>query len=410
MYYLLFIFYLATFSFIITRIKFFTHTGINKKILVGLFILKVCAGLGYAMFYLLPAYHTNSDSFRYFNYSLAETDVLLSNPMFFLKDLFNYGYNDIGNVFIGYNSYWNDLKTNIIIKLLAICNIFSFKNYFINIIFFNFLFFFWLIGFYRVMKATFNTKSLWLLIPIFCIPSFLFWSSGIHRDGLIFSITGLIFYFFYQSLQSGFTLRKNILMLLLLLLLFSLRNYVCLALVMALFTWFLSIKFKKILPTFILIYGIALLLFFLSPFIHVALNLPAYIANKQHEFMQLSGGSEISVPILQPNFLGFIKYFPFAFDMAFLRPHITEFKNVGYIPAIIENILLVIFIVLFFVYRDKQQKIHPLFYACIFFAISLLFIAGFTVTFSGAIVRYKSFVLPFLITPLLAIMRFKTKN
>jgi hypothetical protein len=36
-----------------------------------------------------------------------------------------------------------------------------------------------------------------------------------------------------------------------------------------------------------------------------------------------------------------------------------------------------------------------------FFGLSLLMIAGYTITFSGAIVRYRSLVLPLLITPML---------
>lgn len=407
MHYLLFIFYLALCSFIITRIKFFTNSGISKTLLIALFIVKVLAGLAYAMFYMQPSYHADSDSFRYFDYSIAETDMLLKQPFYFFKDLFSFGYNKIGNVFIGNNSYWNDLKSNIVIKLLAICNVLSFKNYYVNIIFFNFFFFFGLIGFYRVMKSVFSDKDLWLLMPIFFIPSFLFWSSGIHRDGLIFSITGMIIYFFYNSITNKFTFIKSIVMIVLLVLLFSLRNYVCLALIVTLITWFISSKNKNTAQTFLMVYGVAVVIFFLSGFINSTINFPVYIANKQHEFIQLSGGSEINLPQLQPNFLSFISYLPTALDMAFLRPHINELKNISYLPAAIEAFVLFLLIIFLFSYRVKKQNVHPAVFACIFFGISLLIIAGYTVTFSGAIVRYRSFALPFIITPLFGLLRVK---
>ncbi|MBX2931342.1 MAG: hypothetical protein KF781_05280 [Chitinophagaceae bacterium] len=376
--------------------------------LVLLFMLKVVAGLGYAMFYNLPSYHADSDSFRYFHYSIEETDMLLKSPLLFLKDLFSYGYNDIGNVFIGNNSYWNDLKSNIVIKLLAVCNVFSFKNYYINIIFFNFFFFFGLIGFFRVMNNIFLHKGLWLLIPIFCIPSFLFWSSGIHRDGLIFSATGLIIYFFYNSMNDKFTVRNTLFIVALLLLLFAVRNYVCLALIMSLTAWFVSTKTNRALASFITMYVLAIIVFFLSGNFHSSFNLLAYIANKQHEFVQLSGGSEITLPLLQPTISGFVSYLPAALDMALLRPHITELKNLSYLPAVAETILLFALLILFFIYRDKKQSIHPAVLACIFLGFSLLLIAGYTVTFSGAIVRYRSFVLPLIITPLVGMLRFKS--
>ncbi|MCZ2223982.1 MAG: hypothetical protein LC122_10160 [Chitinophagales bacterium] len=407
MYYLLFIFYLALFSFIITKIKFFISSGISKTLLITLFIVKILAGLIYAMFYMQPSYHADSDSFRYFEYSIAETDMLLKQPIYFLKDLFSFGYNQIGNVFIGNDSYWNDLKSNIVIKLLAVCNVFSFKNYYVNIIFFNFFFFFGLIGFYRVMKSIFPDKGLWLLIPIFFIPSFLFWSSGIHRDGLIFSITGMTIYFFYNGITNKFSFTKSISIIVLLVLLFSLRNYVCLALILALITWFISTKFNNSLLTFIIVYDLAILIFFLSGYISSSINFPAYIANKQHEFIQLSGGSEINLPQLQPNFFSFISYLPTAFDMSFLRPHINDLKNISYLPAAFETFSLFLLIVFLFSYRNKNMKVHPATYACIFFGISLLLIAGYTVTFSGAIVRYRSFALPFIITPLFGLLNLK---
>ena len=77
----------------------------------------------------------------------------------FFKDIFNHRYSNSGNIFIAENSYWNDLKSNVIIKLLAICNVFTFKNYYANIVFFNFLFLFGLVAFYRLMSALFTAAT-----------------------------------------------------------------------------------------------------------------------------------------------------------------------------------------------------------------------------------------------------------
>jgi len=408
--YFLFLLYLVVFSFLITRIKFFTNSGINKFLLVALFAIKIFAGLAYAWFYLQPNYHTNSDSFRFYAYSLEETNILLTQPLHFFKDIFSYGYTTTGNVFVGDNSYWNDLKSNIIIKLLAVCNVFSFKNYFINIIFFNFFFFFGLIGFYRVMQSVFTDKKYILIIPVFLIPSFLFWCSGIHKDGLIFSAIGLVFYFFHQLLQKKFFIKYFIFIILLLALLFFLRNYVALALMIALFTWFIATKTKKIFLVFVSIYLLVIAAFFIVPKINTQLNFPEIIVLKQQDFSKLTGGSEVVISKLQPNFKSFVQYFPHALDMAFVRPHITELKNKSYIPAIAEIILFFIVLIFSIIYRNKNFKIQPIVFASIFFSLTLLIIAGYTVTFSGAIVRYRSLALPFLLTPLIGFLDWNKVN
>ena len=85
-----------------------------------MFLIKVIVGCFYGWFYSLPAYVQTSDTWQYFNLQLTETDWLLKDPVAFIKDLFTYDYNSSGNLFIAHNSYWNNLKDNVIIKILAV--------------------------------------------------------------------------------------------------------------------------------------------------------------------------------------------------------------------------------------------------------------------------------------------------
>jgi len=383
---------------------FFQKSGLGNWTLIGVFLLKVMAGLAYAYFYSLPAYRPNSDTFRFFDYSLQETDWLLRDPWAFFKDIFSHGYRDAGNIFIGENSYWNDLKSNIIIKLLAICNVFTVKNYYANIIFFNFSFLFGLIAFYRLMNGLFVNKKRLLLIAIFCMPSFLFWCSGIHKDGLLFSALGLVFWYFYQSLETGFTIKKNMVILISLLLIFTLRNYVSLALVLVMACWYLSHRFNNAIKPFIVLYVLAVIVFFSTSLLPAKFNLLNYVSIKQTEFMQLSGGSSVDVQKLEPSIRGFASYFPSAVDMAFFRPHISEAKNKSYLPAIAEIFLFFLLTVTCIVFKKKNIQIPSVIWACWFFALTILLIAGYTITFSGAIVRYRSLALPFIVAPLIGII------
>ena len=390
----------AIICFAITRIRFFSDCGINKWWLVGLYSLKVLAGFAYGFFYLQPAYVANSDTWHYFDLSKAETDWLLRDPVAFFTDLFNHGYNTAGNLFEGSNSYWNDLKSNVIIKLIAIANVGTLKNYFGNIFIFNLLFFFGPVALYRLVQQVFQVNKLLAVVVIFLIPSFLFWCSGIHKDGIIFTFTCLVAYHFYRQVNDEkLYISSAIWIVVSFIVIFSLRNFVALLLLPSLLLWWLIYKMPARAFFFTSsIYALGLLAFFASPTIGASFDLPQYVIEKQNEFKQLSGASSIAVPPLENSFTSFVHFLPSSFDIGFLRPHIGEIKNFSYIPSVLEVFLL--WAVVFFsillsrkISLKKQQKAFTFF--ALSFAISFLLLAGYTITFSGAIVRYRAVVLPF---------------
>lgn len=400
----IFIFYLIIFSFFILSIPFFRNSQIGKSTLLFLFSIKIAAGIAYAKFYSLPKYYNGSDTWRFYRLSLDETKWLLHDPIAFAKDLFIYNYHKSGNLFSGENTYWNDLKSNAIIKLLAIINVFTNNNYYTNIIFFNFLFLFGLVALFRLLYQIFPTKKRLIIIGIFLFPSALFWCSGIHKDGLILSALGAISFLFYNALSCGFTLKRIGAILICFVIVFALRNYVLFLLLPAIFCWWLCKKYPgKNIVIFASVYtiGIAGLLTVASAF--PSINFLKYVANKQHEFLLLKGGSKVNLPLLQPTIKSFALFFPNALDMAFFRPHINEIKNLSYIPAFAENIILLFLLLISLVsYKKKLQEV-PLILVLIFFSLSIILVCGYTIPFTGAIVRYKSIVLPLLLTPLLCI-------
>jgi hypothetical protein len=398
----LFIFYLVLFSFLVVKISFFKNSGINKWILISLFILKILFGIAYAQFYLLPKYFDGADTWRFFRLSLAETDWLMKNPYAFAKDLFIHGYDESGNVFAGENSYWNDLKSNVPIKLMAVMNVFTFKNYYTNIILFNFLFLFGLVGLYRVFANIFPVNKWVIIVCVFLFPSTLFWCSGIHKDGLILSLIGSIVFLFYTGLRDKFSMQKVVGIAFCLFSLFALRNYLALALLPALFCWFISTRHpSKTTFIYLSVFITGLVLFFIIPLVFPALNFPLYLAHKQHEFLLLEGGSQIALPLLQPNFFSFLRYLPNALDMALLQPHITNLSSLAFLPAVFENyaLLLLILLLIYMVLKHKTLPVDMWFF--IFFSGTILLIAGYTITISGAIVRYRSIIFPLLATPIL---------
>ena len=388
---------------------FFKHAEIKYSWLVALYVLKVMAGVAYGWLYSMPEYIETSDTWNFYKLSLGETDLLLNNPVAFVTGLFKHGYETSGSLFQGENSYWNNLKTNLIIKLIACFNVFTARNYYVNVLFFNFFFMFGPVAVFRLLRQHYKGNKIVMLAAVFCIPSFLFWYSGAHKDGLIFSIFGLLLYQLNRLFLGFRHLSTWVQVCIYIVLLFGFRNYYVLLLLPAAVVWFGMLKWKVAWWKMVaVVYTICVALFWSTALFLQDFGLPGYVIAKQSEFRNLGGGSQLPHPALEPTLQSFINYLPYALDIAILRPHINEIENKSYWPAIIENVLVLgLFIYLLWkILQSKQTKYlhyntlaYIVFLYC--FSISLLVFTGYIVTLTGAIVRYKAFVLPLIIAPLM---------
>jgi hypothetical protein len=396
---IVFIIYLLFFCWLITIIPFFKRAGLSGKVICTLFLVKVLAGIAYFRFYSLPGNKPVSDTWKFYNRSLPETDKLLHEPGNFIKDIFTSGYSSTGGLFSDKHSYWNDVKDTLMVKLMAIANVFSFRDYYTNIIFFNFLFFFGLIAFYRLLKEIYPANKWLLIFSVFLLPSFLFWCSGIHKDGLIFSAAGILFYSFHHWLNREVRWKNAFLIFLCLLVIFFLRNYLVFVLIPYLFLgWLVQVFPKRRILIIISAFMLGTCFVFGGKYISPSLDIPAFIADKQSQFRNLNGGSSITSKPLGPGLAGFIAALPTAADIGFLRPHINE-KGLSSKLASVEIIffwLLFIFALL----RSRHSFVQPpVILVCWLFAFTALFIIGYTVNFSGAVVRYRSLLMPLILAP-----------
>ncbi len=237
--------YLLFFLWIVTTFPFFKNSGLSRWQLALLFCIKVAAGIAYALFYKLPKYFPGADTWRFYRLSLNETSWLKRDPTAFFADLFIYGYDKSGGLFSGENSYWNDLKSNVLIKLMAVINVLTNSSYYTAIIFFNFLFFIGLIALFKFYKQLFPKRKFVIIAGIFLLPSTLFWCSGIHKDGLLLSAIGIISYSVHQLIYQRPKFLQIVSIVVAFALIFMLRNYLLFALLPALFCWWLSVKFSR---------------------------------------------------------------------------------------------------------------------------------------------------------------------
>jgi hypothetical protein len=345
------------------------------------------------------------DTWAYHYESLQQYELLKNDPWNFFASLFRTTYEGGYSNFLGtHNSWWNDVKASFLVKTMAIFNLFSFGNYYVNVIFISFLTLFGPVAIYRVMRDVFPSKKLPVLFSTFLIPSFLYWTSGLHKEGIIFTAVAVIVYHFYFGLKERrFPLYRIMCIIFGFLLILILRNFLIFILIPSLTAWFLCGRFQ-IKPgfTFGLVFLFSILLFFTAGYINPVLDFPAATVQKQHEFLKLSGGSTVPVNELKPTAGSFAKNAPEALSLSVLRPYPSDVRHLLSLVAAVEiNLLLLIFIIFLFC-RKNGAPLNPFVFFCIFFSFSVLIMIGYTVNNLGAIARYRSIVLPLLMIPIAA--------
>lgn len=408
---ILFAAYLFLFTWLVSRMSFFKLSGINNKAWIALFILKVAAGIAYG--YVLSSsnyYQTISDTWKFHAESLKETQLLYHQPWEYFTNLFHNPYEGgYFKFFSTSDSYWNDLKFNSFTKLISIFNVFTFGNYYTNVIFYSFLTFFGTAAFIKTMVAIFKTNPYLIMASVALLPSFAFWCNGIHKDGLIFTGIAIFIYLFHKANNDGGYNARNITaMILSLLLVLPLRNALFIGVLPAALAWVLAERFPA--KRWWIFAGIVVggvVLFFSASYISYRLNLPMSIVTRQQEFMKLKANSAIPMTILEPTFSSFLNNLPQAFNHGFCRPYLSEAKSLFYWPAALEVVLFWILFVLMLFRPIKPFYLPNVVIFCWLVALIILVVIGYTVPYLGAIVRYKSLVLPFLFTPMIGLIDWK---
>jgi hypothetical protein len=402
----LFIAYLILFAWLVTKVKFFTHSGFSNSQLVILFLLKVMAGIFYGWIGLYYGQMAQMiDTWAYHVESLQEYKILISHPIDFFTSLFHNSYEGgYTNFLISHNSWWNDVKANFLIKIMAVFDLFSFGNYYVNVIFYSFLSLFGPIAIYRVMKDVFPAKKIPVLIATFLVPSFLYWTSGLHKEGLIFlGLCLMIYNFYFGFKEKKFFAYRIFLILLGFALVIILRNFLVFPLLPPLFAWLLCYKIKfKPLVIYTSVFIVFLTLFFTAKYFIPELDMPQSVVIKQQEFIKLQGHSSVVVNELKPTFPSFLINAPQAFSLSALRPYPSDVRHLLSLAAAMEIAFILLFFLIFLFWRKNGTPLSPFLLFCLFFSFSVLFMIGYSVNNLGAIVRYRSIVFPLLLVPMAA--------
>ncbi|MDH7461820.1 hypothetical protein QEG73_11045 [Chitinophagaceae bacterium 26-R-25] len=410
MHYLLFLSYLIFFFWLIAKINFIRNSGIPLKWLCILFSLKVVVGIFYG--YIYSKHIADADTWKMYFISLRHTSVLTSNPVKFITSWFYEPQYSYSEPFGSGKSYWNIIKDLMLIKIEAIFNVLSFRNYYINVLFFNFITFFGNIAFVKAYSLLFpHAKKGLVVFAAFFIPSTLFWTSGLHKDGLLFMLMSLVVYQLALWMNAKKATGKMILnVALCVFFIFLLRSYVALSLIPAILIATLNHRFSnqaiKINVTVLVVCATG---FFLSSYISPVLDLPEWVIKRRIEFNSLNATTLLPYHQLENSFQSYLYNLPQAVDHGFLRPYIWEGLGVFYIPFALEIIaLLALTIYYLFNHLPLDRSQRAIFCFGLFIFLANWLFLGYMVHIVGAVIRYKSIFLPFFVAPVLLSAKFRS--
>lgn len=407
------------FSIVILRWGYFKYQGLSRWAILAVFILKI--GAGYLSFKYHNIYFAGGDGSIYLNSSRNLVDLSNRNPITYLQLFTNQNrqkpeWEEIYQRII----YWDPVKSaefiddnRTAIRINSLISLLSFRSIGVHIILLIFLSLIGLMALYKSFRKWFeNIYPPAIFFAVFLSPSIIFWTSGILKETHTIFILGL---FIYQL--SIFIERKDYRSLfwtfLLGILLLLARTYLSIALFIPVLFLVLSSFFK----TRSILKSIGLTITF-STIIIILLNVNGIdpfqiLSAKQADFILIGKNANSFFHIAeltQP--LDLVKNFPIALFNVYLQPQLFNFDSWLYVFPIIENIDLITIIIFVFVYYKSpcKKETKYLIFVLLVWIIGG-WIIGLTVPVQGAIARYKSILIPFLLISIFAIADWdKLKN
>ena len=246
--YLLLILYFALACWLIPKMKFVQNSGLTPVSIRTLFVLKVLAGfaLGWISLHYYGHKPSDNDYWKMNGEGWQEYQLLLHNPKEYFTNLFNSPYaNGYSGFFNSMQSYWNDLRNNLVIKMVSVFDIFSQRNYHINSIFINTIGFFGHVALFRLFSKLYQNRRIQLIIGCFLLPSMLYFSSGLHKDAIVFTSLAIFLYAFRAVVdEKHWTGKRACFIILSLLALLLIRSYIFMLLIPAVVAYYLCKKNK----------------------------------------------------------------------------------------------------------------------------------------------------------------------
>ena len=391
--------------------KYFTKGLVFKLLGVSMFI----------SIYLF--YYGGGDTINYFKGARAVGNLLIEDFEKGIAVLFNTSsnYNHLSsfNSITGYPAHymWRDPSTFSVSRYSALFYLLGAKSFITTSFIVCCFSFIGLWKFYRLLNILYPGYEKGLAYIILFLPSIAFWGSGIMKDSYTVSSACWLTYNFYMVL----ILRKKVLinsifLLINLFIIVNMKPYVILSLLPGIILWLNSAYLKQIKNRIlkILILPLISVLILITGF-YVFQNLSALMgvygevdsAIEQAQVIRSDllrsdqyGTNNYDIGKFDGSLISLISVAPNAIFTALFRPFLWEVGSPTMVFSAIENFILIIF-TLFTLIRVSPFAVlrtlikEPFLFYCLIFSILFAFGVGIAGTNFGAMVRYKTPLMPF---------------
>jgi uncharacterized membrane protein YqjE len=295
--------YILLFSLAILFFRKKTPVQIPRWAYLSAFLAKILCG--FVLTWIYTGYYPDrktADIYKYYDDAKVMYSALPEKPADYVKMMAGIGndnpyfdstyYMKMNNWYKRYDfGTYNDNHT--IIRFNALVMPLAFGSFHVHTVFMCFFSFvgLWLLChvFIRLLRG----KKWLVFLSVFCVPSVLFWGSGVLKEGILLFSIGLLFYAFYKIVEEQ--KRNALYFLLLLVALFLLlinKNYLLISLVPPLFCYYLVKQFRiRHVTLFFFVFHLLLLVAGLFTLRTVFHKYPLRtISEKQRDFINLAHG------------------------------------------------------------------------------------------------------------------------
>lgn len=389
--------------------KFIVNSIVNipNSWILGFFTFKFFIGILLTLLYTYYYESQTADIYKYFNDGKIMYNALYEKPIDYLKMILGWNSNDsyfrenyytVMNNWTrsGYDYLPNDSR--LMIRLNALFHVFSFGNIYVHTLLINLFSFAGVLLIYKSFLSFFHSKEKLLFIVLCLTPSLLFWGSGLLKESLIVFGLGCIFYAFSNASKKVIRL---IILLLGICIIYQLKFYLIPIISFSLSGYFLAYRINiRPVFAFLLSFSLGGIIIFILTLIYPELNPLTFLITKQKEFLTLvlvenPKSGFLIAPI--DSYYDAICSIPYAFINTLVRPYPWESNSFLHLISFIENLLLLSFLVYAFINRRKDSYDKSFLWLVLTFSLSLYLIIGWTVPIFGAIVRYKSLAVLFVV-------------
>lgn len=392
----------------------------TKKYFIPALLLKLIGAIALGVVYQF--YYGGGDTFNYFTYgSKWIYQAFLDNPETGFKMLLAEGGIRPQDETFQYSSriwFYSDPKAYLIIRLTALCDLFTFHTYSATSLFFAIFSFSGQWALFDVLVKKYpKIRVRNLLIAMLYVPSVVFWGSGILKDTVTLGAIGWMTWVLVRWIEFK---KKGLLEIVMFLfsfyLMYTIKKYILICFIPTIFIWLFFKNIQKIKNAALKVIMVPILLFvFLiggyGTLVQISSNDSKYSLDNVAERARITaydirygwgataggqGGYDIGIP--DGTFAGMLKLFPAAVNVSLFRPYLWEVKNPLMLLSAIESLVVA---VLFFQFiRKKGWKYlasDPFLIFCLSFSVLFAFAVGVSTFNFGSLMRYKIPLMPFLL-------------